>query len=579
MTFSDSFLDEVRARCDIVDVISRYTSLTKRGSGYVGLCPFHNEKTPSFSVSRDKQFFHCFGCGVGGDVITFMMKIENLDFPDAVAQLAERAGLSVPVLDENANLAKRRRDRVYALNKEAARFFHTCLHSEGGKEALSYLNNRGLTAATQTRFGLGYAPNAWDGLLKEMLAKGYTKNEMLDAGLAVTGKKGSVYDRFRNRVMFPIIDVKGQVLGFGGRVMDDSTPKYLNSPETIVFNKRKNLFALNLAKKTTAPALILAEGYMDVIALHQAGFDCAVASLGTSLTEEQVKLISRYKKEVIIAYDSDGAGMKATERAIELIKPSEVSVKVLRMQGAKDPDEFIKKFGRDRFVRLLENAEGDSEYRLAGVRANFDLNTDEGKIAYLREAVEAISRMPNKIEREIYIARVSRDTGVSVDAVKHEVERAFRKEEKRKVREQESKNLNPTRTIQPSNRSMRFENPKSAVAEENVIAILTLRHDWIEGVASELSPGDFSSPMLSDIYRTILRQHDSGREVTPASVLGEVQGDAANHLAGVLARDIEPRSDALHDYIATIKMEKLKSGDDALLEAAKLYREKKSYGG
>ena len=579
MTFPDSFLDEVRARCDIVDVISRYTSLTKRGSGYVGLCPFHNEKTPSFSVSRDKQFYHCFGCGVGGDVITFMMKIENLDFPDAVVQLAERAGLPLPAVDESANLAKRRRDRVYAVNKEAAKYFHSCLGTERGKDALSYLKNRGLSNSTITRFGLGFAPDSWDGLLKEMTAKGFTKNELIDAGLAIPGKNGSVYDRFRNRVMFPIIDVKGQVLGFGGRVMDNSEPKYLNSPETIVFNKRKNLFALNLAKKTTAPALILAEGYMDVIALHQAGFDCAVASLGTALTEEQVKLISRYKKEVVIAYDSDGAGVKATNRALELIKPSDLSVKVLKMNDAKDPDEFIKKFGRDRFVRLIEQAEGDSEYRLSGVRAKFDITTDEGKVAYLKAAVDELAKIPSKIEREIYIARVSKDTGVSVDAISHEVARAYKREEKKKLNDETNKNLTPARAHQPKSRALRFENPRSAIAEENVIAVLIVRNDWIEAVAEQLFPTEFSSEMLSNIYRAILKQHDSGREVTPAGILGAIDPEGANHISGVLAREIEPSADALRDYIKTIKMEAAKKSDDALLAAARLHREKKSYGG
>ncbi len=578
MTFSDSFLDEVRARCDIVDIISRYTSLNKRGSGYVGLCPFHNEKTPSFSVSRDKQFFHCFGCGVGGDVITFIMKIENLDFPAAVEYLAERAGLSMPALDESTNLARRRRERVLAVNKEAARFYHTCLKSDVGREALEYLNSRGLTSATQTRFGLGFAPNAWDSLTKEMVSKGFTKNELLDAGLAVTGKNGSVYDRFRNRVMFPIIDVKGQVLGFGGRVMDDSKPKYLNTTDTIVFNKRKNLFGLNFAKKTVAPAMILTEGYMDVISLHQAGFDSAVASLGTAITEEQVKLISRYKKEIMIAYDQDGAGVKATQRALELIKPSDLSAKVLRMHDAKDPDEYIKKFGRERFVRLIENAETDSEYKLSGVKAGFDITTDEGKVAYLKAAVAELAKMTSKIEQEIYIARVSRDTGVSVDAISHEVSIARKKESRRARREEETKNLTPVRAHQPQNRSMRFENPRSAIAEENVVAILAVRHDWIAAVAEQLSPSEFSSPMLSEIYRTILRQHDGEREVSPASVLGALDGDAANHLSGVLARSIEPNADALRDYIKTIKEEAAKDDDD-LLAAARRHKEKKSYGG
>ncbi|MBR5479768.1 MAG: DNA primase [Clostridia bacterium] len=579
MTFSDSFLDEVRARCDIVDVISRYTSLTKRGSGYVGLCPFHNEKTPSFSVSRDKQFYHCFGCGVGGDVITFIMKIENLDFPDAVAQLAERAGLALPTIDEGSTLAKRRRDRVYAVNKEAARFFHANLHTEGGREALEYLNGRGLTAATQTRFGLGYAPAAWDSLTKEMVKKGFTKNELIDAGLAVTGKNGSIYDRFRNRVMFPIIDVKGQVLGFGGRVMDDSTPKYLNTSDTIVFNKRKNLFALNFAKKTAAPAIILTEGYMDVIALHQAGFDSAVASLGTALTDEQVKLISRYKKSVIIAYDQDGAGIKATQRALELIKPSDLSVKVLRMHDAKDPDEYIKKFGRDRFLRLIDQAESESEYRLSGVRADFDTGSDEGKVSYLKAAIEELAKISSKVEREIYIARIAKDTGVSVDAIAHEVARAQRKDDRKKKRDEENRNLTPVRTHQPKSRAVRFDNPKSAIAEEGVIGTLTLRNDWISAAAEQLAPDEFSSPMLSDIYRIIINQHDAGRDVTPASVLGVLEGDASNHFSGILAREAEPNADALRDYIKIIKTEAAKAGEDALSAAARLYKDKKSYGG
>lgn len=579
MTFSDQFLDEVRARNDIVDLVSRYTSLTRRGSGYVGLCPFHNEKTPSFSVSQDRQFFHCFGCGVGGDIITFMMKIENLDFPDAVSQLAARAGLSMPEVDENAKAARRRRERILELNTQAARYFHTQLHEAAGREALDYLTGRGLSAATQTRFGLGYAPNGWDGLISAMTKLSFTKNELLDAGLAVTGKNGGIYDRFRNRVMFPIIDVRGAVIGFGGRVMDDSKPKYLNSPETLVFNKRKNLFALNLAKKTSADAIILAEGYMDVIALHQAGFDSAVASLGTSLTEEQVKLISRYKKEIIIAYDSDTAGISAASRAIELLRPAGIAVRVLRMQDAKDPDEYIKKFGRERFLRLLNKSEADCEYKLSTVRAKHDLTTDEGRVAYLREAVSTLATIGSAIEREIYIARVALDAGVSADAVKLEVGRAYKKEVRRRVREQDHKNLAPVSAIQPQNRAQRFDNPRSAIAEEGVLATLVVRNDWIDPVAEKLLAEDFSSPMLAEIYRVLLAQHREGREVTAAGILGAISQDAANHFAGVLARATAPTSDALRDYLKTIEVERAKSSEDALRAAAELYREKKSYGG
>lgn len=579
MTFSDRFLDEVRARNDIVDVVSRYTSLNKRGSNYVGLCPFHNEKTPSFSVSKDRQFFHCFGCGVGGDIITFVMKIENMDFKDAVVYLANLAGLKPPEEDEGANLARRRRESIYELNTLAARYFHANLHSEAGKEALSYLNNRGLSVATQTRFGLGFALNSWDGLIKAAAEKGFTKNELIDAGLAVTGKNGSIYDRFRNRVMFPIIDKNGAVIGFGGRVMDDSKPKYLNSPEGSVFNKRKNLFALNLAKKTTADAIILAEGYMDVIALHQAGFDSAVASLGTSLTEEQVKLISNYKKEVVIAYDSDGAGMAATERAIELLKPAGITVRVLRMEGAKDPDEFIKKFGRERFVRLLENSEADSEYKLSKIRRNFDISTDEGRVAYLHASAEALAKLESRVEREVYIARVAKETGVSADAIKHEVERAHKKEDRRRQKEEQMKNLAPVSASQPKMRGLRFDNPKSAIAEEGVLSTLIVRGDWIDATEKQLSRDEFSSPMLAEIYGKILEIHENGREVNAALVLSSISEDASAHFSGVLAKATAPTADALRDYIRIIKTEAAKQGDDALARAAELYRDKKSYGG
>ena len=579
MTFSDQFLDEVRARNDIVDVVSRYTSLARRGSGYVGLCPFHNEKTPSFSVSQDRQFFHCFGCGVGGDVISFLMKIENLDFPDAVTQLAERAGLPLPAVDEHTQQSRKRRERALALHTEAARYFHAQLHSAAGREALSYLTGRGLSAATITRFGLGFAPPGWDGLISAMAQLSFTKQELLDAGLAVSGKNGGIYDRFRNRVMFPIIDVRGAVIGFGGRVMDDSTPKYLNSPETALFNKRRNLFALNLAKKSSAEAMILAEGYMDVIALHQAGFDSAVASLGTSLTEEQVKLISRYKKQVVIAYDSDTAGVRAATRAIELLRPAGVSVRVLRMKDAKDPDEYIKKFGREQIVRLLQQSEADCEYKLSSVRAKHELSTDEGRVAYLREAVGVLAGIMSPVEREIYIARVAKDAGVSAQAVTLEVGRAHKKEMRRREREESHKNLAPVSAIQPKERAMRFDNPRSAVAEEGVLAALVVRNDWIDPVAEQLSAEDFSSPMLAEIYQEILRQHQDGREVGAAGVLGALSPEAASHFTGVLARAGEPKSDALRDYLKTIEVERAKGSEDALRAAAKLYREKKSYGG
>ena len=476
MAFSDSFLEELCARNDIVSVVSQYVSLTRRGSSHVGLCPFHNEKTASFHVSSDRQFFHCFGCGAGGDVITFLMRIENLDFPDAVYRLAERAGMTVPEDNEEIRSQKKKKDRLLELSKEAARFFHSVLLSEDGKTGLEYLLGRGLSPSTIKRFGLGFAPNAWDQLLSEMTRLGYTKQELLDAGLALSNKTGRLYDRFRNRVMFPIIDIRGAVIGFGGRVMDDSTPKYLNSPETTVFNKRKNLFALNLAKKSEGDRIILCEGYMDVIALHQAGFDSAVASLGTALTSDQARLIARYKSEVVIAYDADNAGINAANRAIDLLKEAGVAIKILRIPQAKDPDEFIKKFGREKFARLLDASEADTEYRLLQAQSGLDLTQDEGRVAYLKRAVKLLAEVSGNIEREIYIARTAKQVGIPADALGLEVSRVRKALIAKKKKEQERQEMFPLSQKGSAARELRYENPKSAVAEEKLLSQIGRAH-------------------------------------------------------------------------------------------------------
>ncbi|MBQ8004310.1 MAG: DNA primase [Oscillospiraceae bacterium] len=429
MAFPREFMDELLARSDIVSVVSRYVSLSRRGSSNIGLCPFHNEKTPSFHVSSDKQFFHCFGCGAGGDVISFVMKIENIDFTDAVAKLAEWAGMEIPQSEYGAGERNRRR-RAEEACRDAARFFHEKLREDGGEAARKYLLGRGLSPATITRFGLGFSPDTWSGLLDALTARGYTKAELLEAGLVTTGKNGRIYDRFRGRAMFPIINVRGTVIGFGGRIMGDGEPKYLNSPESAVFNKRKNLYALNIAKSSRADFMLLAEGYMDVIALHQAGFDSAVASLGTSLTEEQAHLISKYKSRVVIAYDSDKAGRAATERAIDILKKTGLDVRVIEMSGAKDPDEFIKKFGREKYAKLIENALPAAEYRLAAARQELDLSDDKQRVAYIKSAVSQLARMSSAIEREIYAGRVAKETNVTRDAILQEAER----ERKRLIR-------------------------------------------------------------------------------------------------------------------------------------------------
>ena len=391
MPFSPAFLDELNNRNPIEDVVGQYVALTRRGSNLFGLCPFHGEKTPSFSVAPDKGIFYCFGCHKGGGVVNFIMEIENLSYPDAVRFLAKRAGLEVPEDDAERSQYKKK-ERLWALCKAAARFFHEQLKTPQAQKAREYAQRRGLSSGTITRFGLGYAPNAWDSLIQAMTARGYEKSELLEAGLVLEKKdKGTFYDRFRNRLMFPIIDVRGNVIGFGGRVMDDSTPKYLNSPETIIFNKRRNLFAMNVVKKSKAGFIILTEGYMDAIALHQYGFDCAVASLGTSLTQEHADLLSKYTNEVVLTYDGDAAGQNATQRAIPMLERTGLRVKILRMRGAKDPDEFLKKYGADRFRLLLQECENQAEYRLRSLQMQYDLTVDEQKVEFAKAAAELIS--------------------------------------------------------------------------------------------------------------------------------------------------------------------------------------------
>ncbi len=422
MPFPPSFIDEVVARNPIEDVVGQYVNLKRSGANLFGLCPFHGEKTPSFSVAPDKGIYYCFGCHKGGGVINFQMEIEGLSYGDAVRALAKRAGMEVPE-DPQFQSRYKQQERLWALSKEAARYFHSKLYAPEGAEGLSYAQKRGMPRSTLTKFGIGFAPNGWNGLVDAMKAKGYTDQELKDAGL-VSEKNGRIYDRFRNRLMFPIIDVRGNVIGFGGRVMDDSTPKYLNSPETIIFNKRKNLFALNLAKKSKLGYLILVEGYMDAVALHQYGFDCAVASLGTSLTQEHAVLLSRYTEQVVLIYDGDEAGQNATRRAIPMLEAAGIQVKVLRMHDAKDPDEYLKKYGADKFKILLEEASNRVEYQLGAIARKYHLNDDEERIQFLREAADLVASLPSPVQREIYGGRAAETAKVTPEAMKLEVDRA-----------------------------------------------------------------------------------------------------------------------------------------------------------
>ncbi len=581
MAYPREFMDELIARSDIVSVVSRYVSLTRRGSGNLGLCPFHNEKTPSFNVSSDKQFFHCFGCGVGGDVISFVMKIENIEFPDAVAKLAEWAGMEVPQSTYGEG-ERNKRKRAQEACRDAARFFHERLKADAGAEARKYLLGRGLSPATITRFGLGFSPDSWSELLDSLTSRGYSKTELLEAGLVTTGKTGRIYDRFRGRAMFPIIDVRGTVIGFGGRIMGDGEPKYLNSPESAVFNKRKNLYALNLAKTSKADYMLLAEGYMDVIALHQAGFDSAVASLGTSLTEEQAHLISKYKSRVVISYDSDKAGRAATERAIDILSRSGLDVRVLVMTGAKDPDEYIKKFGRDKFAKLIDAALPAAEYRLGAVKQEFDLSDDKQRVRYLKSAVAQLAKLSSTIEREIYAGRIAEETGVSRDAIIQEAVRERKRLIREKKREEERRILDPVGAIMPKDREARYKNPRSAVAEEGLITLAAGDVRLALRAAERISGKMFSSELLGRVFDVCITRARSGLE-TDMSVFSEgFSEDETAHIAAVFARNSELSADALADLMDIVRGESIKSeadtSDAALLAAAEFYRKKKGVG-
>ncbi len=582
MAFPESFLQELADRNDIVDVVSSYVRLTKRsGANLFGLCPFHSEKTPSFSVSPDKQIYHCFGCGKGGSVINFIMEIENLSFPDAVAFLARRAGMEVP--DDGDRAQRDRRSRLLELNREAARFYYAALIAPGGKSAQDYIVQRKISPATAKTFGLGFAPDSFYALTDAMREKGYQDFELVDAGLANANQSGQgVHDGFRNRLMFPVIDVRGNVIGFSGRILGDGEPKYLNSRETPVFSKSRNLFALNLAKKSKNGYILLTEGNIDVVSLHQAGFDSAVASLGTSLTPEQARLISRYTGEVVIAYDNDDAGRKAAQRAIGILEPLDLKVRVLQMEGAKDPDEYIKDRGRDAFSNLLSASENHIEYRLAAVAQKHDLNSDEGKVAYLKEAAGVVAELSSPVEREVYGMRVAEKTGVSSAVVADEIARLRKKRAKSARLQEERSVLRDARaSVQPKERSIRYEDPRSARAEENVVRLAFRDPSLLDG--TDLTPEDFSSPLLGKVFGKIRENAAARAELTMAILCGSLSQEETAHITALLQEETDApgnREKALADCVDVIREQRDKrSGNTNLRDFAGKLRNKKGYGG
>ena len=588
--FDQRFLDELIARSDIVDVVSGYVALQRKGGNLFGLCPFHNEKTPSFSVSPDKQIYHCFGCKKGGGVINFIMEIENLTFPEAVRFLAKRANLPVPEDDGPQDGADRLRRRVLELNRDAARWYYDLLCSPEGAAVQAYLDKRQIRKSIAVRFGMGASPDRWDGLLTAMTRRGYTKEELLAAGLVVNGRNGRLYDKFRNRLMLPVIDTRGDVVGFGSRVIDNSEPKYMNTTETITYSKRRILYGLNLAKKTKRPNIILCEGNLDVVTLHQAGFDNAVASMGTALTVEETRLLSRFTKELVLCYDNDNAGQLATQRALELLNNSEFSVKVLKLPNRmvdgkptkQDADDFIKNYGPAAFENLLSGSENGVEFRMTQIAARYDLTSDEGRIGYAGEMAEELCRLENAVERDVYTNRAAQTAGLSPEAMKLEVQRAFKRRAARDRKARERQELNLTRSLQPADRAIRYDDLRSAMAEEGVIRLL-MQDDSLFPDQPPLREDEFSSPLLGRIYGELWRCRGSGSSM--AALSASLTPEEMSHLTTLLQKPESTANapQALADYIRIIREEGVKrsgrSAMDALAAARDTYKDKKGYGG
>lgn len=534
MAINDAFLQELRFKTDIEDVISTYVSLRKRGSTSIGLCPFHNEKTPSFTVYNETQSFYCFGCGAGGDAVTFIKNIENLDYMDAVKLLAQRAGMQMP--DDKTyddSLSKKRR-RILEINRETAKFYYSYLISPEGKAGLDYFLNRGLTPATIKKFGLGFAPNEWDSLLKHLKGLGYKPSEMVDAGVVKIGRNNNYYDTFKNRVMTPIIDVRGNVIAFGGRVLDDSKPKYINTSDTLVYKKTNELFAMNLAKDNCNDNIILCEGYMDVIAMHQAGFTNAVAGCGTALTSEQVKLISRYTKEIILAYDADEAGQKALNKAVNLFKQTDVKVKIPSLVGGKDPDEIIKKYGRDKFKGMLDGASNEIEFKLLEIRKKYNINATQGKIDFLNDAIKILADV-SPIEQDLYLTRLADELGVEKNSIKIQLDSYTKKQKQiRKKKEYQGIINDSIRDIQ---RQSYDENEPIRLikAEERIIGLL-IKYPECINYCKDFDEHKIASPFIKKMFVEIKNRLDNNLGVELINFGEMLTNDELGRLSGIIAR-------------------------------------------
>lgn len=570
MPFPDSFLQELKLRSDITEIASSYVNLKRHGRNMVGLCPFHGEKTPSFNIYTENGSFYCFGCGAGGDVITFIMKIENLDYVEAVKFLAQRAGMEMPENTYDDSLSKLRM-RIYEANREAARFFHATLLSQRGQSGLNYLRGRALSDRTIRHFGLGFADDDWNSLCNHLKNKGFSEYEIYSANLAFKRKNGNgIYDRFVNRVMFPIIDLRGNVIAFGGRIMTDEKPKYLNTSDTPVFKKSENLFSLNNAKSSGTRTLILCEGYMDVIALNQAGFTNAVATLGTALTNEQAVLMKRYADEVIICYDADGAGQKATARAIDILRNAGLPIKILTVPSGKDPDEFIRSKGENgpaAFKLLIEKCGNDVEYRLMKLRENYNLTTTDGKVAFLNEAVKIVATIESPIERDVFASKLCAELEIDKNAFLEQISKVKRRDRRENIKKE-------TRQIQAElngqsdkiNRE-HYKKPRSSSAEEALLVYLINNPDYANSISERVTPDKFSNSLIKRYYEYVLGKIKSGYEPL-TSVSSDFNSDEVSYLYKLISTTIPAAStrEAVEEYINVINEESNKLTSDKLAD-------------
>ncbi len=566
MPLPDGFLQELKARSDLAEIASSYISLKRSGKNLVGLCPFHSEKSPSFNIYPSNGSFYCFGCGVGGDVITFVRRIENLDYMEAIRFLAQRAGITVPENQVDDGMSKLR-TRILAINRETARFYYSVLNSDAGAAGKEYFAKRALQPATIRHFGLGFSPLGRFSLVDHLARKGFTQEEMILANVAFKSRSGRAVDRFFGRVMFPIIDLRGNVVAFGGRTLGDDKPKYLNSSETPVFSKGDMLFALNFAKNGGSDRLILCEGYMDVISMHQAGFTEAVATLGTAITPSQARLMARYAKEVVVSYDADEAGQKAAARAIPLLRAAGLQVRVLAIEGGKDPDEFIKAYGPVRFKQMLEACGNDVEYRLKKAAAGYNLQTADGRIAYLNGATQVLSSLENPVEMEVYTAKVAAETGVAtatlLNQVKAESRKTAKTQRKKEFREIRREAAGYGDSVNPE----KAGNLRAASAEEALIAYLVRNPDEAGRISAILPPEKFVTAFNRRVYERIMGRMKEEKPVSLSDFAEDFSLDEVSSIAGIFAKFegvSAGRSDA-EEYIGVIQQEneKRELGDAA----------------